>query len=208
MVEDLNQMVNLGLKLMSGENVGRPERDGYFPRGIVKNEYVEKTAAERAVDMLLMKIQNEPFQTELEVKAFPAVYPPRPLKELRSCEIALISDGGLAPKGNPDGFKGRGNTAWAAYDLDNFFQDDYSSQNYEIIHTGYFPIYVLENPNRLVPVDVMRDLEKERVIGKLHSTFYSTSGNGALEARCIEMGKEVLGQLKNNGVDGAMLTST
>ena len=218
MIDSLTCMVNLALKLISKgsgsklvsrEPIGRPTEDGYFPRGLVKNEYDEKPSAERAVDMLLAKLHDKPFQTELAMPKFETIQPPPPLsKDLGSCEIALISDGGLVPKGNPDGLSGRGNLVWATYEIERFLPEDFSTADYEIAHTGYAPVHILENPNRLVPIDVMRDLEKEGIIGKLHPVFYSTSGNATMLKRCREMGEEIKEQLKNKGVDAAILTST
>lgn len=215
--ESLSRMVKLGLKLISEKkepklvsatNIGMPLEDGYFPRGMVRNEFTEKTSAERAIDMLLAKLKGEPFQTELEITKFELIQPPAPVgKDLRLCEIALISDGGLVPKGNPHGMRGRGNLVWAAYEIDRFLPEEYSSTNYEVAHTGYYPVHVLENPNRLVPVDVMRELEREGIIRKLYPFFYSTSGNATASSRCREMGEEILRELKAKGVDGAILTS-
>jgi glycine reductase len=218
MVENLSAMVSLALKLtstkkesklISGENIGRPKQDGYFQRGILKNEYTEKTAAERSVDMLLAKLKGETFQAEAERPQFEAIEPAHPIrKDLSSCEIALISDGGLVPKGNPDGLRSRGNIFWATYEIEKFLPEKYLSADYEIAHSGYFPVHVLENPNRLVPVDVLRDLEKEGIIGKLHPFFYSTSGNATIQARCKEIGDEMAEQLKKKRINGVIHTST
>ena len=216
--QTLGEMATLALKLLSpeggtkivaGERIGRPAEDGYFPRGIMKNEYTPQTAAARGVEMLLAKIQGRAFETEVELPKFQSITPPSAMrKELGACEIALISDGGLVPKGNPHGIRGRGNLVWAVYDLESFLPENYSPANYEIAHTGYYPARVLENPNRLIPVDILRDLEREKVIEKLHPLFYSTSGNGAMQKRCEEMGEEILQEMKKKGVDGAILTST
>jgi len=218
MVESLSNMANLALKLISkekgsklvsGENIGRPSEDGYFSRGVVKNEHTQKATAERAIDILLVKVQGKPFQTELEMVNFGVIKPPAPMrKNLSLCQIALISDGGLVPKGNPGGLKARGNLVWSGYEIENFLPEDFSSANYEVAHTGYYSAHVLANPNRLVPADILRDLEKEGIIGKLHPIFYSTSGNATDYKRCGEMGEEILKELKNKGVDGAILTST
>jgi glycine reductase len=66
----------------------------------------------------------------------------------------------------------------------------------------------MEDTNRLVPIDVMRELENEGIIGKLHPVFYSTSGNGASQECCMRIGEEIAEELKKRGIDGAMLTST
>ncbi len=217
MVESLTNMVNLALKLISkkkrfklvsGKNIGRPSEDGYFPRGILKNEYTRKTVAERSVDMLLAKLHAQPYQSEVQKQKFEDVPPPAPIKDLGSCEIALVSDGGLVPKGNPDRLRGRGNLVWATYEVKSFFPEEYPSTDYEIAHTGYYTDEILENTNRLVPVDVLRNLEEEGIIGKLHHTFYSTSGNVTSSKRCSEIGEEIAEQLENKNVDAVMLTST
>jgi glycine reductase len=217
MGDDLTRMVNIGLKLISGEknprfirkeSIGKPSEDGYFPRGVLKNEYTEKTAAERSVDMLLAKIHGKPFTSEVILPKFDKVNPPPPIKSLSSCEIALVSDGGLCPKGNPHGLSGRGNTVWCTYEIEHFFSDQKKSSDYEIVHTGYFPVEVLENPYRLVPVDAMRDLEREGKIKKLHQTFFCTSGNATVAKVCAKMGNEMAAELRKRGIQAIILTST
>jgi betaine reductase len=217
MTDDLTRMVNIGLKLISGEKnpkfireerIGKPSEDGYFARGILKNEYTEKTSAERGVDMLLAKIRGEPFTSEVIPPKFDKVDPPSSIKDPSSCEIALVSDGGLCPKGNPHGLSGRGNTVWCTYEIESFFSEQKKSSDYEIVHTGYFPVEVLENPYRLVPVDAMRDLEREGKIKKLHPTFFCTSGNATVAQVCAKMGNEMAVELKKREVQAVILTST
>ena len=217
MVQDLTRMVNLGLKLVSkdaasrlvsGENIGSPVEDGCFPRGLIRNEFTGKTHAERAIEMLLAKLGGEPFQTETEIPKFRPVKPPPPIQKMASAEIALVSDGGLTYTGNPDGFSGRGDNGWAAYDIDRFFGQGKPAEGYEIAHTGYHHHYVMQDTNRLVPIDAMRDLESEGAIGKLHPLFYSTSGNAASRVCCLGIGEEIAKTIKDKGVDAAILTST
>jgi glycine reductase len=198
-----------GVHLVSQENLPRPEEYGYFSRVILRNEYTDKIAAERSVDKLLAKIKGEAFESEVNLPKFEKIEPPLPIKDLRTCEIILISDGGLVPKGNPHGLSGRGNLRWATYEIDTFIPEAFNSSNYEIAHTGYFPVQVLEDPNRLVPVDAMREFVKEGRIGKLHPTFFSTSGNATVSRRCAEMGEEMGEEIKRmGGIDAVILTST
>ena len=63
-----------------------------------------------------------------------------------------------------------------------------TSETYETAHGGYDPSYANANPNRVLPVDVMRDLEKEGVIGKLHNLYYATVGNGTAVASSRQSG--------------------
>ena len=65
---------------------------------------------------------------------------------------------------------------------------------------------VKENPNRLVPADVMHELEMGGIIGKLHRFFYPTSGNATIQCRCEEVGEDVTKRLKERDLDGAILT--
>ncbi len=212
MPEALRNMARLALRLVSGEkemrlltreNLPKPEEYNYFSRDLLRNEYCEKSIAERAVEKLIAKIKGEPFESEVIPPKFERVPPPPPVKDLSKCEIALISDGGLVPKGNPDGLARRSNLKWGAYDIESLFRE------YEVAHAGYFNDHVLERPDRLVPVDVMRDLEKEGKIGKLHRIFFSTSGCTTVSKRCGEMGEEMGAVMKKEGVVGAaILTST
>jgi glycine reductase len=217
MVNSLQRMTTLALKLVSGEkgthlvsgeNLPRPDEYGYFPRLLLRNEYADGTAAERAIDKLLSKLKGEPVESEVVLPEFERVEPPPPIADPATCEIALVSDGGLVPKGNPDGLSGRGNLRWTTYEIEDFLPQDFKSSDYEVAHTGYFPDEVLGNPNRLVPSDVMRDLVKEGKVGKLHPTFFSTSGNATVSRRCAEMGDEIGVEIKNRAIDAVIFTST
>ena len=217
MVESINRMTRLAFQLTSGqkgthlvsrENLPKPEEYAYFSRVIVRNQYADKTAAERSIDKLLAKLRGESFESEVIPPKFDKVAPPPPIKDLRSCEIVLVSDGGLVPKGNPDRLSGRGNLRWATYELDTFLPENFNSSDYEIAHTGYFAVDVLEDPNRLVPADVIRDLVREGKVGRLHHSFFSTSGNATVAQRCAEMGDEMGEEIKRRGASADILTST
>jgi len=217
MAESISHMTRLAFKLISGEqgahlvsreNLPGPGEYDYFSRIILRNEYTDKTAAERSVENLLAKLRGEPFESEVILPKFERVAPPPPIKDLHACEIILVSDGGLVPKGNPDGLSGRGNLRWTTYEIDTFLPENFKSSDYEIAHTGYFPVQILEDPNRLVPVDIMREMIKEGKIGRLHPHFFSTSGNATVSRRCAEMGDEMGEEIKKRGVEAVLLTST
>lgn len=73
----ISRMLALGGKLVSGESIGRPTEEGYFPRGITRNELVQHTAAERATTMLLAKLRGDAFASEVPIPQFERVPPPR-----------------------------------------------------------------------------------------------------------------------------------
>ena len=60
----------------------------------------------------------------------------------------------------------------------------------------------------VLPVDVMRDLEKEGVFKKLHNKFYTTVGNGTAVASAKRFGSEIVEKLLADGVTAVILTST
>ena len=211
MIEVIRNMVLLAFKLISGErdmrlvaweNLPKPEEYNYFSRNLLRNEYCEKSIAERSVDNILAKLKGEPFESEVICEAFEIVPPPAPIEDSSKCDIALISDGGLVPKGNPDRLPTRSNLKWGSYDIESLFCD------YEIAHAGYLNDHILERPDRLVPYDVMKEMEEEGKIGKLHHTFFSTSGNCTVARRCGEMGEEMGVEFKKREIAAAILTST
>ncbi len=83
-----------------------------------------------------------------------------------------------------------------------------NAADYDVVHTGYDPVFIRQDPNRLVPLDVMREIETEGAIGKLHDWFYTTTGVATTVENARRMGREIAAQLKSAGVSGVLLTST
>ena len=65
-----------------------------------------------------------------------------------------------------------------------------------------------QDPDRLVPLDVMRELEKEGAIGELHDEFLSTSGLSNPLSNTRRMGREMAEKAIRLGIDAIILTST
>ena len=206
MTDAVSKMAYLACNLATGQEVSGPREDGYIPRGILKEVLSDKTGAQRAVDMLLAKLQGKPFETELHRPKFDRVRPADALKNLSLSKIALVTDGGLVPKGNPDKIERISATKCGKYNIES--ADRLQSEDYEVVHVGYDTTFVTKDPNRLVPLDVVRDLEKEGVIGKVSEWFYSTAGVGTTLDYSRKIGKEIAEELKSEGVDGVILTST
>jgi len=80
--------------------------------------------------------------------------------------------------------------------------------DYETAHGGYDPSYANEDADRVIPMDVLRDMEKSKRIGKLYDFFYTTTGNGTAVANSIAFASEIAQELKSEGVDAVILTST
>jgi glycine reductase len=206
MLEDVGRMVRLGLKLVRGETLGTPAEEGYFARGVTRNAVAGANGAERAVAMLLDKLAGRPFESEVPLPDFPAVSAPRLLKTLEGATIALVTDGGWVPRGNPDGIEALNATRWGAYSIEG--QAALDAGQYDNVHRGYDTTYVKKDPHRLVPVDVARELEESVAIGKLHETVYSTVGVATTLAHSARMGQEIAAKLREAGVDAVILTST
>jgi glycine reductase len=131
---------------------------------------------------------------------------PRAVKDLKKAKVMLVTDGGLVPKGNPDKIQGSAATRWGSYSVKNCA--DLRSDDYEISHGGYDTQFVRQDPDRLVPLDVMRELEKEGAIGELHDEFLSTSGLANPLSNTRRMGREMAEKAKRLGIDAIILTST
>lgn len=202
----LVKMANLGKKLVSKAEIGLPAEEGYLRRGLIRDEFVAETAAQRLVDMLMAKVKGEPFESEMVLTSFEPIPMPPAVKDLSRAKVMLITDGGLVPKGNPDQIEGQAATRWGAYSIDGL--DDLKGEDYEISHGGYDPRFVQEDPDRLVPLDALREMEKKGIIGKLHHEFISTSGLANPLSNTRRMGKEMTEKVKREGVDAVILTST
>lgn len=206
MREVLSSMARLAMKLMYKEPIGLPREGGYLPRGLIRDQFVGQTAAERLVDMLVAKVKGQAFESEMKPTTFAPVPLPAAVKDLKKAKVLLITDGGLVPKGNPDKIQGSAATRWGAYEIGGC--DDLKGENYEISHGGYDAQFVRQDPDRLVPLDVMRELEREGVIGKLHDAFISTSGLANPLSNTRRMGREMAERAKELGIDAVILTST
>lgn len=206
MLDEGRRLVALGLKLVRREAIGTPAVEGYFARGITHNVLVERNAAQRATAMLLEKLAGRSVLSEVPLPTFPQVPAPSSIKEMRRATIALVTDGGLVPQGNPDGIEAMAATRYGAYSIEGLEQLD--PAQYDNVHRGYDTTYVKQDPHRLVPVDVARELEREGAMGKLHEMVYSTTGVATTLAHSQRMGREIATRLKAAGVEGVILTST
>lgn len=199
-------MANLTMKMIKGEAIGSPAEDKYIPRGIRKNYFADERGSKRAVDMLMKKLKGEEFVTEYPMPDFDRVDPNPAVKDISKANIALVTSGGIVPKHNPDRIESSSASKYGKYDIAGF--NDLTEADHETAHGGYDPVYANIDPDRVLPVDVLRDLEKEGVIGKLHRYFYTTVGNGTSVGNSKAFAAEFAKELKADGVDAVILTST
>jgi len=206
MRDAIKKMAPLALKLAKGEPIGASIEEGYLPNGIRKNFFDEKRGSARAVDMLVKKLAGKPFVTEYPMPSFDTVEPNPAVKDITKAKIAIVTSGGTVPKGNPDRIESSSASRYGEYNIAGVM--DLTSETYETAHGGYDPVYANEDSDRVIPVDVLRDMEKEGKIGSLHEFFYTTVGNGTAVASSKAFAAEFSQKLVNAGVDAVILTST
>lgn len=206
MKDAVAKMAPLALKLAKGEKIGASVEEGYMPNGIRVNFFEEERGSKRAVSMLLNKLSGKPFVTEYPMPNFDRVEPNAALKDLAHAKIALVTSGGIVPKGNPDHIESSSASRYGSYDITSV--NDLTEADYETAHGGYDPVYANQDADRVLPVDVLRDMEKEGVIGELYNTFYTTVGNGTAVANSKAFAAEFSKKLLSAGVDAVILTST
>ena len=202
----LTAMAALGYKLASGVPVGPAEAEGYLPRGLRRPGVREKPGAERAVDMLVAKLSGQPFRTEMPVDAYETVSPARPVPDLRRARLALVTTGAIVPRGNPDHLKRSSETRWVKYDIGSI--EALTADRYECVHGGFFNEMASDNPNLVLPLDVVRDLQREGAIGDLLEFYCATTGNDQRLADCKRNGQEIAATLRSANVNGVLLVAT
>ena len=199
-------MAALGLKLMKGEKLGASCEDNYMPNGVRVNFFEKERGAKRAVKMLLNKINGKPFVTEFPMPDFDRVEPGKAIPDMSKVVLGLATSGGTVPKGNPDRIEASNASHYGEYDIEGL--DTLTAEGWETAHGGYDPVYANEDPNRVLPVDVLRQMEREGKIGKLHRYFYSTVGNGTAVASSRKFAEEYAKKMLAAGVQACIMTST
>ncbi len=209
----LPAMANIVKKVAMGVELGAPEEEGYIPQGIRKTVFASKRGSQRAVEMLLKRLKGQEFETELPMPVFDMVEPAPPIKDLKKAAIALVTSGGMVPKGNPDKLQSASAQKWCRYDVSkkDSLQQPGSPDTVDefcTIHGGYDPVYANKFPDRVAPLDILKKMAEQKYIGRVHDWFYTTTGTGTSVTNSVKFGKEIGAELKQAGVDGVILTST
>lgn len=199
-------MVRIADKLLRGEPVGLPGEEGYIPRGVRVNVRSEHRGARRAVDMLVKKLRGEPFVTELPMPTFDKVPPAKPVQDMKNALIAISTEGGIVPRGNPDRIEAHNASKWRRYSIANL--DNLEAGAYEVAHGGYDSVPANADPDRVLPLDAARILEREGAFRKLLDSYAVTVGNVTAVRSAERYGREIGEAFKAEGVQGVILTST
>lgn len=206
MRDAVKKMAPLALKLAKKEKIGASIEEGYMPNGIRVNFFDKERGSKRAVKMLLNKLSGKEYVTEFPMPDFDRVEPNPAVKDITKCKVALVTSGGIVPKGNPDHIESSSASKFGKYDIEGVM--DLTEETFATAHGGYDPVYANQDPDRVLPVDILREFEKEGKIGSLHRYFYTTVGNGTAVKNAKAFAAEYAQELKADGVDAVILTST
>jgi betaine reductase len=204
MRDAVSSLSRLAMKLGRGEVLGGPEEEGYFNRGFRRNVFTDRTGAERVVDMVLAKLSGRDFATEWPLPKYDRVSPPAPLQATNP-RLALVSEGGVVPKGNPDRIPSAWATNWGTYELGGV--EDLTSEAFETVHGGFDTTIANEDPDRLIPLDAARSLEDAGEL-VLVQKLYSTTGNMGSITQMARIGSEMAKKLSSSGVEAVIVGAT
>lgn len=202
----IEQIAAFAKRLVAGEMIKDGQVEGYHGTGPAVEIDYSIPAPKRGIDMLLNKVAGKPFKTEVVMPNHEQIPVPALTKPLSECKIALVTDGGLVPKGNPDNQVPTNSKAFKEYSIAGMAT--LKPEDWEVSHQGYNNVFVLADPNRLVPIDALRKLVEAGVIGELSDTIYSTAGVMTSMEKCKSFGEGIAKRLKSEGVDAAIETST
>jgi glycine reductase len=83
-----------------------------------------------------------------------------------------------------------------------------SGKDWEAYHAGYFNHIVNANPNYILPLNFLRDLEEAGVIGGVFEWIYALPGVSTPVAISRVMGRSIAKDLQDAHVDGCLLVAT
>jgi glycine reductase len=126
--------------------------------------------------------------------------------DLSRALVALVTESGLVPHGNPDRLETWNASKWFKYPIAG--RAGLERGEYEAWHGGCDTAGTNDDPDRAVPLDAARILEKEGIIGRLHDWYYVTTGNMANIKTMARIGAEIAGDLKEQGIQAVVLTAT
>jgi len=201
----LPKVARLAAKLACGQSPGAAQEEGYLPRGYRLNTLRTESGAVRAVNMLLAKMNKHSFMTEIPLPQYDQVTAAAPLETGGKIRLALVTESGLVPEGNPDHLESSRATKWLKYPIPG---EKYVANKHYSLHGGYDVRFVNADPNRVVPLDAVATLVREGVIGEVCQHYYVTTGMAAPIARATKFGSEIAHDLLQEGVNMVIVTST
>ena len=180
--------------------------DGRVGGGARIGRLVTDRAAKRAVELVVARLSGDRERTEVPMGGFDVVAPAASVDKASAAAVALVTEGAVVPLGNPDRLESARATRWLRYPIEGL--DALASGTWESVAGGFATTLANADPNRLLPLDAARELEREGAIGHLHGEFFCTVGNGTPVATAKRFGVEWAAELRKAGVQAAILTAT
>ena len=200
----LERLARAVAQLAAGEALTVADgRIGKIPRLAV---LADRSGAERAVELALARLAGEREATEVPLPRFDRVAPAAPVADPAQAVVALVTESALVPDANPGGLESARATRWLRYPIDG--RQSLAPGEFRSVHGGFSTVAANEDPHRLVPLDVARELEQEGRIGRLYGEYFVTAGNGTTVGNARRFGIELAAALRHAEVQAAILTAT
>lgn len=191
-------------RLLAGEVL--TSADGLVGLAPRRPRMADRTAAERAVDLVLVRLAGDREATEVPLPRFDKVTPAPPVADLTTATVAILTEGALVPDDNPGALESARATRWLRYSLAGV--EELTPGQWRSVHGGFSTVWANADPHRILPLDAARQLEREGAIGHLHEEFLVTAGNGTSVANARRFGVEWAADLRHSGARAAILTAT
>lgn len=205
MRKDATAIAKLARKVLADEEILWADAEGYFSHGVRVDVKCEQSPTDRAVDMMLAKLNGQPYKTEFPIEQVDTVTPAKGIDPSKS-KIGIITTGSLVPVGNPDRIPSGTASVWKRYDISEL--EALKKGEYYSVHGGFSTDNVNQDPEVQVPLSSMKEVAAEGEIGILDDYYYVTTGNLTILKEAKKMGEEISEQLKEDGVQGVIFVST
>ena len=157
--------------------------------------------------MLVARLTDKPYVTEMMLTGYDNIVPAPPLKNLPGAVIGLVSSGGLVPRGNRDRLVGSKAEQFFKYDITEV--NSLSVDTWESVHGGFGTLILnTKDPNYAMPLSTVRHLEQQGSIHEVYPQFFTTTGNATAVSAARRMGNAIAAELKEHRVDGVLLVAT
>jgi betaine reductase len=204
MEESLRRLASVVRALASGTPLTSVEH--VLVRTARINLLAERCAAERAIDILMARLQGDRAATEIVLRGFGRVTPAPPVPDPAAAVVALGTEGALVPGGNPDRLESARARRWLRYPIAG--RATLVPGEFVSVHGGFSTVLANADPHRILPLDAARRMEAEGRIGRLHDHYLVTAGNATHVRTAEGFGVEWAAELRRAGVAAAILTAT
>ena len=201
----LENLARLATKLARGEELGSAYQEGILTRGLRRNTFEDLRGSTRAIEMLLSKMRGQPFRTEWPLPRYEPAEASDPVARGTPFRLALVTEAGIVPAGNPDRLPSGWATDWMTYTIHD--RQGFAEGEFESVHGGIDTSFANLDPDRQVPLDAARSMEQEGRLS-LHPELLSTTGNMGTLRDMTRIGTEMGRALIADGVQAAIVGST